>query len=125
MTDLYQQAPGSKGYGPRDYEVVRRMAPGAMLLWVVPVEPDYEADAEAIYAYLEATNMQGASFFPWANMAKRRWINAYKAALAGKSKPDVRAWHTVFMQAIHNGADKNTAYDAVLDAALGVGEETP
>ena len=47
MTDLYQQAPGSKGYGPRDYEVVRRMAPGAMLLWVVPVEPDYEAAEEA------------------------------------------------------------------------------
>ena len=39
MTDLYQQAPGSKGYGPQDWEVVRRMAPGAMLLWVVPVEP--------------------------------------------------------------------------------------
>ena len=47
MTDLYQQAPGSKGYGPQDWEVVRRMAPGAMLLWVVPVEPDYEAAEEA------------------------------------------------------------------------------
>ena len=92
---------------------------------LVPVEPDYEADAEAIYAYLEATNMQGASFFPWANIAKRRWINAYKAALAEKVRPDVRAWHTVFMQALHNGEDKDTAYDAVLDAALGVGEETP
>ena len=46
MTDLYQQAPGSKGYGPQDWEVVRRMAPGAMLLWVVPVEPDYEAAVE-------------------------------------------------------------------------------
>ena len=42
MTDLYQQAPGSKGYSPQDWEVVRRMAPGAMLLWVVPVEPDGE-----------------------------------------------------------------------------------
>lgn len=40
MSDLYQQAPGSKGYGPQDWEVVRRMAPGAMLLWVTPVEPD-------------------------------------------------------------------------------------
>jgi len=39
MTDVYQQAPGSKGYSPQDWEVVRRMAPGAMLLWVVPVEP--------------------------------------------------------------------------------------
>ena len=97
----------------------------AQVAAVVPVEPDYEADAEAIYSYLEATNMQGASFFPWANIAKRRWINAYKAALDGKAKPDVRAWHTIFMQALHNGADKNTAYDAVLDAALGVGEETP
>ena len=96
---------------------------GAMYMGrLVPVEPDYEADAEAIYAYLEATNMQGASFFPWANIAKRRWINAYKAALAEKVSPDVRAWHTVFMQALHGGADKNTAYDAVLDAALGVGE---
>ena len=93
----------------------------AIQIWVVPVEPDYEADAEAIYSYLEATNMQGASFFPWANIAKRRWINAYKAALAEKVSPDVRAWHTVFMQALHNGEDKNTAYDAVLDAALGIG----
>jgi len=42
MTDLYQQAQGSKGYGPQDWEVVRRMAPGAMLLWVVPVEPDHQ-----------------------------------------------------------------------------------
>ena len=86
---------------------------------------DYEADAEAIYSYLEATNMQGASLFPWANTAKRRWINAYKAALAETVRPDVRAWHTVFMQALYGGADKNTAYDAVLDAALGVGGETP
>ena len=39
MTDLYRQAPGSKGYSPQDWELVRRMAPGAMLLWVVPVEP--------------------------------------------------------------------------------------
>jgi len=48
MTDLYQQAPGSKGYSPQDWEVVRRMAPGAMLLWVVPVELDIEADIAPI-----------------------------------------------------------------------------
>ena len=73
MTDLYQQAPGSKGYGPQDWEVVRRMAPGAMLLWVVPVEPDYEAAHLSLY--------------------------------------DSTKWHQPLADAI--------------DAALGVGEETP
>ncbi len=28
MSDVYQQAPGSKGYGPQDWEVVRRTING-------------------------------------------------------------------------------------------------
>ena len=76
-----------------------------------------EQGAEAIYTYIEATDMQGASFYPFAYTAKRRWINAYKA-VAGAPNPDTRKLHGIFMQALHNGAERDAAYDAVLDAMM-------
>ena len=80
MTDLYQQAPGSKGYGPQDWEVVRRMAPGAMLLWVVPVEPDEIKAADAFNA--EMVRITGKS-----SAVEMRAIHAALRAGVGEETP--------------------------------------